>query len=191
MIGFIAPYTFTELGTTGNTALSLIYALGFSDFTSSVLATYLSQSHYHFKSHSFLLSCHYSAAANSEDSTQFNSSAPKLISRQAGIPKHESSLLDLTTTLYSVALSVPFYNPSALTTQKHSLYCYEGMLTGPLSRNGRPSVARVRLSGMCLPSRCLAMGIQVTIFSAAVGVCHFHLFPKKCSCEDVIDVRVL
>jgi hypothetical protein len=39
-------------------------------------------------------SCHYSAAANSEDSSQFNFSAPKLISRQAGVPKLDSSLLD-------------------------------------------------------------------------------------------------
>jgi hypothetical protein len=38
------------------------------------------------------LSCHYSAAANSEDSTQFNSSALKLISRQAGVSKLGSSL---------------------------------------------------------------------------------------------------
>jgi hypothetical protein len=44
IIGFIAPYIFTHLGTTGNTALSLIqftvtHALGFSVFTSRILAT--------------------------------------------------------------------------------------------------------------------------------------------------------
>jgi hypothetical protein len=61
MIGFIAPYTFTQLGTTGNTALSLFYtlyssllhthALGFSVFTSRIQATDLLQSHWHFNSH--------------------------------------------------------------------------------------------------------------------------------------------
>jgi hypothetical protein len=48
MIGFIAPHTFTQLGTTGNTALIAIVhpfqltvtrALGFSVFTSHILAT--------------------------------------------------------------------------------------------------------------------------------------------------------
>jgi hypothetical protein len=53
-IGFIAPYTFTQFGTAGNTALSLstfTHALGFSAFTSRILATDLSQSHCNFRSH--------------------------------------------------------------------------------------------------------------------------------------------
>jgi hypothetical protein len=37
-------------------------------------------------------SCHYSAAINSEDSTQLSSSAPKLMSREAGVPILGSSL---------------------------------------------------------------------------------------------------
>jgi hypothetical protein len=41
MIGFVAPYTFTQFGTTDNTALSLFYTL---IFTSRVLATNLSVS---------------------------------------------------------------------------------------------------------------------------------------------------
>jgi hypothetical protein len=58
--GYIAPYTFTQLGTAGNTVLSLFYtipvhrsahALGFSAFTSRIQATDLSQSHCNFKSH--------------------------------------------------------------------------------------------------------------------------------------------
>jgi hypothetical protein len=36
--------------------------------------------------------CHCSAAANSEDSTQFNFSTPKLVFRQAGASKLDSSL---------------------------------------------------------------------------------------------------
>jgi hypothetical protein len=38
------------------------------------------------------LSCPYPATANSEDSTPFNSSAPKLISWQAGVSKLDRSL---------------------------------------------------------------------------------------------------
>jgi hypothetical protein len=86
---------------------------------------------------------------------------------------------------------VSFYDPSARTTEKTQRLLFLGMFTGPLSSNGRPSVSRVRLAGMCLPSRCLAMGIYVTIFSVAVRVCQFLLSPKQCSCEDVMDVRVL
>jgi hypothetical protein len=51
LIGWIAPYTFTQLGTAGNTVLSPIYTLytvhcytlGFSGFTSCVLSMDLSQ----------------------------------------------------------------------------------------------------------------------------------------------------
>jgi hypothetical protein len=60
MIGFIAPYIFAQLGTTGNySAIAILHtlqftvthALGFSVFTSRILATDLSQSHSNFNSH--------------------------------------------------------------------------------------------------------------------------------------------
>jgi hypothetical protein len=60
MIEFIAPYTFTQLGTTCNYRViaylhtlqfTAAYALGFPVFTSRILATDLSQSHCRFKSH--------------------------------------------------------------------------------------------------------------------------------------------
>jgi hypothetical protein len=59
MIGFIAPYTFTQFGTTGNySAIAILHtfqftvahALGFSVFTGLILATDLSQSHWNFTS---------------------------------------------------------------------------------------------------------------------------------------------
>jgi hypothetical protein len=37
------------------------------------------------------------------------------------------------------------------------------MFSGPLPSNRSPSVARVRLAGMHLPGRCLAMGIHITV----------------------------
>jgi hypothetical protein len=64
-------------------------------------ATDLYRSHWHWVffpwPNSF--SCPYSATANSEDSTQFNSSAPKLVFRQAGYPKLYPSLPTLLLTL--------------------------------------------------------------------------------------------
>jgi hypothetical protein len=59
-IRFIVSYTFTRFGTTGNYSaiailhtfhLTVAHALGFSVFTSRILATDLSQSHCNFKSH--------------------------------------------------------------------------------------------------------------------------------------------
>jgi hypothetical protein len=38
------------------------------------------------------------------------------------------------------------------------------MFTGPLPSNGHPYVTCIRFAGMCLLSRCLAMGIHVTEF---------------------------
>jgi hypothetical protein len=59
MIGFIAPYTFTHSGLQAiqhyrhskHFQFTIAHALGLSVFTSCILTTDLSQSHYHFKSH--------------------------------------------------------------------------------------------------------------------------------------------
>jgi hypothetical protein len=77
---------------------TVAHALGFSVFTSRILATDFSQTNCNFRSQmkSFFtvkfLSCHYSATANSEDSTQFKSSARKFIYRQAGFSQPDSPL---------------------------------------------------------------------------------------------------
>jgi hypothetical protein len=69
--------------------------------------------------HRLIPLCHYSAAANSEDSTQFNSSAPKLISRQDSVPKPDSSLYN--NWLYAAEhfFITTLHGPH----RKHSLYC--------------------------------------------------------------------
>jgi hypothetical protein len=183
MIGFIDTL-YTVVGTRLNyraiadlhtLRFTVTYALGFSLFTGRIPATDLSQSHCHFKSHmecslslqityrvffsqpnSFLtifssitFECHL------EKSTQFNA---KLIAQQAGVSKLDSTRL-------------PF--------------CYaEHFLITTLHRpteNTAPIVKEVCLlirclaidvllfsefacAGMCLPSRCLAMGIHVTLY---------------------------
>jgi hypothetical protein len=45
----------------------------------------------------------------------------------------------------------------------HFLHCCEGMFTALLPINRNPVVACTFVVGMRLPSRCLAMGIQVTV----------------------------
>jgi hypothetical protein len=92
MSGFIDTL-YTVHGTTGNYSAvaiptlyrSSLHTLGFSVLTSRILATDLSQSHCNFKSHMKSL------LTNIQLPTQFKSSAPKLISWQAGVTQ-----LDLT-----------------------------------------------------------------------------------------------
>jgi hypothetical protein len=59
MIGFIAPYTsttrdyrqYSAIADLHTSQFTVVHVLGFSVFTSRILATDLQQSHYHFKSH--------------------------------------------------------------------------------------------------------------------------------------------
>jgi hypothetical protein len=53
----------------------------------------------------------------------------------------------------------------AFRTRLSTLDSTTSSITGPLPSSGCPSVAFVRFAGLCLPSRCLAMGIHVTVFS--------------------------
>jgi hypothetical protein len=104
----------------------------------------------------------------SEASTLFNSSSPKLISRHAGVSKLDFSL-HLTTPHHfycSSDLLWPFKTLCTDSTENTVFYCYGTLFTDPLPNNIRPSVVRVRLAGMCLPSCCLAMSIHVTVLKS-------------------------
>jgi hypothetical protein len=41
--------------------------------------------------------------------------------------------------------------------------CQECLFTGPLPSNGCPIVTFTCVAGICFPTRCLAMGIHVTV----------------------------
>jgi hypothetical protein len=115
MIGFIAPYTFTQFGTTVNySAIAILQnfqfiftqPLGFSVFNSRILATDLSQSRCNFTTHMkssshrlipFLPFFSVTFHCNLQNSTQ------------------SSRLLSCTP---SRLLTAPFYNPSARTPRK-------------------------------------------------------------------------
>jgi hypothetical protein len=91
---------------------TVTHALRFSVFTSRVQATDLKQSHCHFKPHmktSFPSLISFLPLF----STQFNSSAPQLTSRQACVSKLKSSLLNRLLLLLNIT-----YNHFAPTTQK-------------------------------------------------------------------------
>jgi hypothetical protein len=50
-------------------------------------------------------------------------------------------------------------------TSKHASFTTKAVFSvWSVPSNGRPSVVRVRFAGMCSPSRCLAIGIHVTIW---------------------------
>jgi hypothetical protein len=63
----------------------------------------------------------------------------------------------------SIFLVVPSYNSSARTTE-NTVLCYEEcLLIGPLANDGCPSIFERVTLAMCLQSRCVAMGICVTV----------------------------
>jgi hypothetical protein len=128
MIGF-TDTLYTPLGTTGNYRVianlrtlqfTVTHALSFSIFSSRILAkdvritvSLLTSVHrLNLVCTAQFLSCHYSATANCEDSTQFNSSDPKHISWQTGVSK---LTLFLSTELFFITT---LHGPR----RKHSLY---------------------------------------------------------------------
>jgi hypothetical protein len=181
-LDLLTPYTqHSELQTIA--ALWLIYTLyssplhthtlGFSVFTSRILAKDLSQSHCNFKS--YVKSSLYSLIHFLPLfwNCQLNSMPSSYLCR----------LASRSSTLYSLLLLLYTAENFLMTTlggthRKHSFYCLGGVLTGPLPSNGRPSVAHVRFAGMCFPSRCLTMDIDVTILSVfhirAVYIAHHN-----------------
>jgi hypothetical protein len=80
---------------------TVTHALGFTVFTTRILLTDFSQSHCHFKSHiesSFRSLIHFLRLFRnfqSEDSTQYDSSAPNLISWQGGVSNLDFSLCSI------------------------------------------------------------------------------------------------
>jgi hypothetical protein len=102
MIGFIDTL-YSALGITRSyraiadlhtLQFTVTHALGFSVFTSLILATDFITVSLSLQITHEVFSQPNSAIANSEDSTQFNSSAPKLITWQAGVSKLNSLLLN-------------------------------------------------------------------------------------------------
>jgi hypothetical protein len=68
----------------------------------------------------------------------------------------------------------PFITPRHGPHRKHSLYCWQGVFTGPLPLIDVQLSRTFACSAMCLPSRCLAMGIHVTIFKEIMTVYYYN-----------------
>jgi hypothetical protein len=151
MIGFIAPYTVTARDYRQYSAIAdlhtfqftVTHPLGFSVFTSRILATDLSQSHCHFKSHmkSSLQSSSLLAIILQLPIPKIGlSSFPLFLSSCPGRRASRSSALHfslLLVCIFSRLLTVSFYNPLARTTQK----------------------AASIIKGACLLVRCLALDV--------------------------------
>jgi hypothetical protein len=175
MIRFIAPYTFVKFGTKGKIALSLFYtlqftvthALGFSFLTSRILATDLSESHWNFKSH-----------MKSSWHSQISFLPFVLSGLRLPSPELESVLFRLLFyTMYTPSrpLTAPSYNSSARIPRKRQ----PPVVKESCSQLRCPAIdvppLRAVVSGKCLPIRCLAMGIYVTIFTCFC-ICFTGLF---------------
>jgi hypothetical protein len=138
MTGFIDTLS-TQLETTGNYCgiadlhtlqFTVVHALGFSVFTSRILATDLSQSYCNFKSHMktfWFLSYHFFSITldcHLQNSMQF--------------------------TITNCSLGTSRYTASGRTQVKHCLLLSRivlGVLTAPLRSNRRPIVARIGSRG--------------------------------------------
>jgi hypothetical protein len=98
-------------------------------------------------------------------------SIPLLPSSYPGSSKLDPSLPTATATLLdSVASSdCLFISPRHGPRRKRSLCCQGGVFTGPLPSNGH-AIVHVPFAGMFLPSRCLAVGIHVTVYMSTVSI---------------------
>jgi hypothetical protein len=127
--------------------LTVTHALGFSVLSNHILATYLQQSHCHFKLH-------------------VESSLSRRIPFLAFLLSH---LLLPSPELYTLLILSawdPLYLTLRRTYRKHRfLYRCEGVFTAPLYSNGSYSIVACVFiaAGMCLPSPCISVGMYFTI----------------------------
>jgi hypothetical protein len=178
MIRFIAPYTFTQIGTTDNTALSLFYTLSIQRYTRtkvlsslvvswqriyhSLTGTSHSKCHCtmaHMKSslHNLFSSLYYSSAANSEDSTQLSSSYSYSLAFRNSALRFRllfSTLLYCRTRLITTLTGLR---------RKHSLCCQRGVFTVPLPSTRLPIVSRVGFRKNVFTQSLPSNGLHVTI----------------------------
>jgi hypothetical protein len=122
-------------------------ALGFSVFTTRILATDLSQSHCNLKSHMM-------------------SSLHRLIPFLPFLLNHLQPPSPELDPILILAAWDPRYIISGRSYRKHRfLQCCEGVFTVQLHSNGSYSIVACVFiaAGVCLPSRCLAMSTHVTI----------------------------
>jgi hypothetical protein len=169
--GFIDTYTFTQFRTAGNFSaiailhtfqLTVVHALGFSVFTSRVLATDLSQSHCHFNSH-MTSSWHsliplFPFPANSEDSAQFPSDYCSLFLQLLNSQFNFSNLILATNTLSLYSLGS---DPIENTVFSCRILCYLATCCSTVHREH--SSLCCLFTGIRILSRCLAVGRYVTI----------------------------
>jgi hypothetical protein len=150
---------------------TVAHTLGFSVLTSRILATDLSQSHCHFKSH-------------------MKPTLHRLIPFLQFLLHHlrlQSPELDPILILHAWD---PYYIASRRTDRKHSfLHCCKEVFTTPLHGNRRPIVERVGFGGICLPSRCRAMSTHVTILTLTFGRRHFMPYTVRPLCSTSLTLN--